>query len=159
MNVEPLYEGLSAELRERGARLVADVVARHRQEGQVATGRTSATLRVEPTAEGIAIVGWKYAGTYDEGRAPGTMPPVQAIEAWIVAKGLTFDKPNQLHNYAYCIARKIAREGTRRYRTHADVWATPIEELREGMKSYASKYIATSVARLLMRSDINTGRE
>ena len=48
------------------------------------------------------------------GRKGGTMPPLRAIRSWCKRKGIS-DKA------AYAIARKIAKQGTKRYRTGENV--------------------------------------
>lgn len=154
LQTTPVTQGLVQEARLSGERMLQQVLERHRKEGQYTTGATSSTLRIEDKPDGFQLVGWKYAGTYDEGRKPGGMPPVSAILAWIEAKGLTFDKPGQAEHYAYAIARSIAIKGTRRYREHADVWATPIQNMRSDLASRATKYLADAVARELLRTDL-----
>lgn len=48
------------------------------------------------------------------GRKGGTMPPIRAIRSWCKRKGIS-DKA------AYAIAKRIAKQGTKRYRTGENV--------------------------------------
>jgi hypothetical protein len=48
------------------------------------------------------------------GRDAGGMPPIEPIRAWVAAKGLPA-------NAVYLVRRKIAREGTERYRSGENV--------------------------------------
>lgn len=48
---------------------------------------------------------WKWVGN---GRAPGRMPPIAPIQAWINARGLTLN--------AWGVARKIGRLGSKDFR-------------------------------------------
>lgn len=138
----------------RGEQMLSEVIARHKRLGQYTTGKTSSTLRIVPKTDGFEVVGWKYAGTFDEGRRAGGMPPVSAILEWINAKGLTFDKPNSAEHYAFAIARTIAKRGTRRYHHNEDVWETPVRDMTTDIADMTTKYLAFAVARELKRIDI-----
>lgn len=77
-----------------------------------ATGGTVASMTHTVTAYPGALFArleandnWKWMGN---GRGPGRMPPVQNIERWISARGLTIS--------AWAVARKIAKEGSKDYR-------------------------------------------
>ena len=139
---------------ERGEQMLADVISRHKSLKQYTTGKTSSTLRIEPKPDGFELKGWKYAGTYDEGRRAGGMPPPSAILEWIQAKGLTFDKPNSAEHYAWAIARTIAKRGTRRYRNPVDVWQTPIKEMAQDITATGTKYLAFSILQSMKRIDL-----
>lgn len=150
----PIITGLAEIATERGERMLEEVIARHKRLGQYTTGKTSSTLRIVPTGNGFKVIGWKYAGTYDEGRRAGGMPPVSAILEWIRAKGITFDKPNSAEHYAYAIAHTIAKRGTRRYSQHEDVWDTPIKEMTKDIAGLQTKYLAMEIMRSMKRIDI-----
>lgn len=155
LQTTPITQGIRQMAVERGEQMLDEVRRRHRQMGQYTTGRTSATLRIEPTQDGFQLIGWKYAGTYDEGRRDGKMPPVQAILEWIKAKGITFSRAGSAEHYAWAIARKIAREGTMRFRRHADVWETPIKEMSADIARLETRYLAMAIQRELKRIDLN----
>lgn len=152
----PITQGLPRIAQEAGSRMLAEILRRHREAGEVASGQTSRTLRIEPSADGFQLVGWKYAGTYDEGRKEGRMPPPAAIAAWIRAKGITFDKPGSIEHYAYAIAKKIGEQGTRRYYgKREDVFKTPIADMRRELAEYTTKYLQADIARTLVRAGLN----
>lgn len=83
-------------------------------QGRNATGKAKRSLRVETgetsgkLIDGAGYVqwGWEY------GRAPGRMPPRQAIEEWIEAKGI-IPKDISVSSLAFLIARKIGQSGTK----------------------------------------------
>lgn len=52
-----------------------------------------------------------YAEPVEHGRKPGKMPPVDAIELWVIRK-LGISDPNESRQVAFAIARKIAKYGT-----------------------------------------------
>lgn len=154
LDTQPITQGLQLLVLERGEQMLDEALERHRNAGQVATGQTSRSLRIIEKPDGFQLWGWKYAGSYDEGRKPGKMPPVDAIMAWIEAKGLTFTEPGQARHYAWAIARKIAQKGTQRYSNNADVWATPIKQMRKDISAMSTKYLAETIMRQLLRTDI-----
>lgn len=122
-----------------------------------ATGRTSASLRVEKYEGGIRLIGGTEGThavqdapsvlgieaadtapipTLEFGRAGGGNPPVPRgfyyiIRDWTRAKGISFSSESERGTFAYFLARKIAREGTRRNRFPADVYSTPVLNARE----------------------------
>ncbi len=53
------------------------------------------------------------------GRGPGLQPPIQPLERWIEAKQPQLE-PKVVKRRAYALARRIAREGTQRYKTQAE---------------------------------------
>ena len=61
---------------------------------------------------------WKWVGN---GRAPGRMPPIAPIQAWINARGLTLN--------AWGVARKIGEQGSSDFRKkRRNVFLQGIEE-------------------------------
>lgn len=119
-----------------------------------ASGRTSASLRVEKYDGGVRFVGGTngthsvqdapdiYAAdtapipTLEFGRAGGGTPPVPRgfyyiIREWTRAKGINFANESERGTFAYFLARKIAREGTKRHTLPADVYSTPVMNARE----------------------------
>lgn len=79
----------------------------------------SLQVEVTPYAKGIKgrIVGVDYTWYMQHGRSFGKMPPIKAIEQWIQNKGVfSVEKKNSVTGLAFAIAKKIAREGTIRFR-------------------------------------------
>ena len=88
------------------------------ERGKVATGATMNSITHEVVSYGdvqggtFGIVGrmaanenWKWVGN---GRGPGGRPPIETIERWLDAKGLSLN--------AWAIANRMAKEGSRDYR-------------------------------------------
>lgn len=122
-----------------------------------ASGRTSASLRVEKYTGGLRLVGGTEGThlvsdapsmlgieaadtapipTLEFGRRGGGNPPVPRgfyyiIREWTRAKGINFSSESERGTFAYFLARKIAREGTRRNQMPADVYSTPVMNARE----------------------------
>ncbi|MBQ0035094.1 MAG: hypothetical protein KBS77_07345 [Bacteroidales bacterium] len=147
-----------------GDEMLAKIIQRHKTipvydgKPEYTTGQTSSTLRIIPTETGFTLYGWKYAGTYDEGRKPGKMPNPDAILAWAKAKNIQFKSESQARSWAFCVARKISREGTYRYKLsiggqQTDIFATPIREMSEQLQSLVTKFYAQNISRQLLRTD------
>jgi len=86
-----------------------EVVARYESSGVKASGKWAESIRIEELPNGFTLV----ADNYINGRGPGKAPPSEAIEKWIVQKGIASRLSDEISvsSLAYLIARKIAREG------------------------------------------------
>jgi hypothetical protein len=95
-----------------------------RNSSPVATGLLANSWRVIPTvtrsADGIPNVRVQITNTAPNswfrivGRAPGRMPPTEAIRQWCKVKGID-------PVFAFPIARNIGKQGTFRWRTQSNV--------------------------------------
>ncbi|MDR0687839.1 MAG: hypothetical protein LBF55_04015, partial [Prevotellaceae bacterium] len=140
-------KGISEILREELDTLLRDIIARHEAAGQVASGRTRDSFEV--AVEGLhgSIMGYKWPGpVLETGRKGGKVPYgfKNIIREWIVAKGLRFTDEKQLDRWAAAIAWKIAREGTKLYRSggHEDIFETPFEEFKERLAARIAVFYA-----------------
>ncbi|MFP5437474.1 MAG: hypothetical protein ACLGH8_06810 [Bacteroidia bacterium] len=86
-----------------------EVLARYESTGVKASGKWAKSIRIEELPNGFTLV----ADAYVNGREPGKAPPSEAIEKWIVQKGIAARLSDNIsvNSLAYLIARKIAREG------------------------------------------------
>lgn len=91
------------------------IIENHRSAGQVASGRTIASLKVEMTEDGGVLWGRSAFGTLETGRKGGKVPAGfwKIIRQWMDDKGIQVEKPD---SFAYLVARKIAKEGTQLFR-------------------------------------------
>lgn len=108
-------------MREVFEQMRRDIIARHEQAGQVASGRTRDSLRSE-IVSGMSSVtatlyGRKYFAALETGTKPWAKqyqhPPkpfVETIAEWMKDKGITGVS-------AYLVARKIMQEGSSLYRS------------------------------------------
>jgi hypothetical protein len=89
--------------------LKADIIAAYEASGSENSGNWTATVKAEATPNGYSIT----AADYINGRGPGKPPPSEAIETWIIKKGIAsrLEKNMTVSSLAFLIARKIAREG------------------------------------------------
>jgi hypothetical protein len=117
-------------VKERLELLREQIKANMEQEGENASGRTSRSIVVE-SDEGITrLVGGGegcaplatlesgYKGAVSFGR----------LFQWSKDKGIEFDSDKERRKFTFLLQRKIARDGTRRYNKHVDVYTTPVAQ-------------------------------
>ena len=131
--------------------LKAELIAKYHELDMKASGTWEATLAVstEATAGGLRgfVRGEDYSYYMQHGRAAGRMPPVAAIEAWVIAKGLQgVEKNARASSLAWAIAKKIAQLGTRRYQAHGtpafiEAVVTP-ERIQQIIDKVGIRYLA-----------------
>lgn len=115
-------------------------------EGVNASGRTSASLRVEDRGDKVVLViggdRAKYGRTAPlETLQIGSRPGMRGdwfksvIVQWTREKGMTFE--NESHRWAVStiIARNIEAEGTARHRNPIDVYSSVVEKTTSGIRS------------------------
>lgn len=128
---------MAATVRDETLKIVSDglqglrqrIIANHEAAGQVASGRTRDSLKVEMTGEGGILWGRQAFGVLETGRKPGKVPRgfYGIILKWVKDKGIQVGNPK---SFAYLVARKIANEGTRLYRSgqKEDIYSTEVEK-------------------------------
>ena len=143
-----------------------------------ASGRTSASIRVEPYDGGIKLVGGydttrkiedypSILGTLDAsdtapiptlevGRVGGNVPRgfYYIIREWSREKGLNFSSESERGTFAYFVARKIARSGTKRSIAPIDVYSTPVEEAKEKINEILRESLSHTVRAALGGSSV-----
>lgn len=145
-----------------------------------ASGRTSASLRVEKYARGVRLVGGTDGvhpvsdapsgidaadtapiPTLEFGRAGGGNPPVPRgfyyiIREWTREKGLNFSSESERGTFAYFLARKIAREGTKRHQIPADVYSTPVMNARERIEIAIKSSLRNTISAALSGATVTS---
>lgn len=108
------------------------IIENHRNAGQVASGRTIASLKVEITEDGGVLWGRSPFGTLETGRKGGKVPAGfwKIIRQWMDDKGIQVEKPD---SFAYLVARKIAKEGTQLFRNggRSDIYSPEVKDTVE----------------------------
>lgn len=120
------------DLEKSAIKFIDDVKKRSRDAGQVATGRTLASLEVKKINDNhIQILANEYIGTLEVGRKAGKVPFnfKQIIVDWSIAKKISFSTATQRNQWAWFVARKIQRQGTRRHKNPQDIFTTPLADL------------------------------
>lgn len=98
-----------------------DLIRRYEELGMKASGAWEQSLQVQTDeVAGLlkgTISGEGYTYYMQHGRKAGNLPPIAAIEQWIRARGIQpIEKKMKVSGLAWAIAKKIAREGTKRSR-------------------------------------------
>ena len=94
--------------------LLSDIREIYNNSGKRTTGRFSNDLTVEYSNTETKFTAIIKGHVYLAGRAAGLTPPIQAIQEWVISKGIASAGSNEASGIAYAIATKIAREGTNR---------------------------------------------
>lgn len=128
-----------------------------------ASGRTSASLRVERRGNKIVLVGGNnqthtvhgdiYGSdtapipTLEVGREGGKVPRgfYYIIREWSREKGLSFANESERNTFSFFVARKIAREGTKRHLLPADVYSTPVQKAKERIEKIANENVRKTI--------------
>lgn len=99
-----------------------------------ATGRTSASIRVEEYEGGIRLVGGGSncapINTLEVGRPGGNVPGgmTEILYQWSIAKGISFTSDHERRTFAYFLKKRIVSEGTLRHQNNVDVYSTIIND-------------------------------
>lgn len=94
--------------------VIDDIVRRHIELGQKASGDFIKSLEVRETEKGAELWGIDYTKYLVNGRRPGKMPPKVNIVQWMQDK-FHYSK-EQAEKIAFPIMKKIADEGTDIYK-------------------------------------------
>lgn len=129
------------------------IIENHLKAGQKASGRTIASLHVETDNDGGILFGRKAFGTLETGRRGGKVPKgfYKIIYQWMQDKGIQVEKPK---SFAYLVARKIAREGTKLYRQggRSDIYSNEIPKTTGSVLSRITGLLAASVESINLNS-------
>ena len=144
-----------------------------RANGQNASGKTIASLRVEAKEEEGILYGHKPFGVLETGRKAGRVPYrfSDIIYRWMQAKGLHATpvpyKRQGFHKYtaqeradrsmASAIAITIKRSGTRLHRTGGrdDVYSNVVPQTIENVKRRLISLISTDISHIVTASERN----
>lgn len=121
---------------------VSDIRQRMADENENASGRTSASLRVEDRGSSVAIIIGSEtertapAESLEVGEGPGMREPTfkSIIHQWSKDKGISFDDEAERWRFAVCTARKIEREGTQRHKSPVDIYSSILDGVAEKVR-------------------------
>lgn len=94
-------------LQEEMEKVVADIIEVYENSGKKVSGEFEEQLEIKTNGVKTELWGVQYLA----GRPAGKMPPVAAIEKWVIDKGIA-SMGLQSSGLAWAIAKKIAAEGT-----------------------------------------------
>lgn len=132
-------------------KMVDELKLLYEASGKKVTGQWGEALEVVKVGHQIQLKGYDYL----RGRPPGKMPPVQAIEAWIRAKGIQPLEDNiTVSSLAWAIAKSIAKKGTNKdYHQYLyDEVITPLR-IQKIINTVAEKTTKIYVDELLLTFD------
>ena len=139
-----------------------------------ASGRTSASLRVEADSKSVRLIGGRdgtheigggiYASdtapipTLEVGREGGKVPRgfYYIIREWSKEKGLSFASESERNTFSFFVARKIAREGTRRHLLPEDVYSTPVEKAKAEIGRVANENMRAMIRQAIGGIKVST---
>lgn len=169
------------ELKDEVIRILTDtrdeIRANMSANGINASGRTSASIRVLVYDGGVRLVGGTdgthavtrdiYGSdtapipTLEIGREGGKVPRgfYHIIKEWSREKGLQFNTEGERSTFAYFVAQKIAREGTRRHMLAVDVYSTPVNKAVGRVSDALGKFVKDEVGKALRMSLTTTTTE
>lgn len=113
------------------------IIAAHKGAGQMASGRTAASIKPEVNvgADSLEAILWgrRFFQGLETGRRGGKVPSgfYYMLKQWSIDKGISFAKESERSSFAYLLARKIAREGTALHRQggRADIYTPEIRSV------------------------------
>lgn len=130
------------------------IIANHEAAGQVASGMTKGSLKVEMSEDGGVLWGRQAFAVLETGRGPGKVPKgfYKIIRQWVEDKGIQVKKPD---SFAYLVARKIAKEGTELYRNrkHEEIYSRDLENTVDNIASRVSAIYETEVEHINLNFD------
>lgn len=134
-----------------------DIIANHERAGQVASGRTRDSIKVE-VMPGVSeytatLYGREYFGALETGSRPWRKqyqhPPkpfVETVQQWMTDKGISGVS-------AYLVARKIMREGSKLYRDGGrdDLFTPVLQEVEQKLSQEISKIFDTITTEMIRK--------
>lgn len=141
-------------LREELEQLRSDIIFRHEQARQVASGRTKDELDTAvPNQTTGQLLGLRHSGVLERGRKPGGVPRdfIDILKRWAAAKDITFSDEKQFNLWANAVKWKIIREGTKLYRDGQteDIFSTPYQELNARLPMRIAAYFESEINNLI----------
>lgn len=148
-------------IQEELSRLMRKVIDNHVNAGQMASGRTAKSLRVEVVGDEGRLVGKSFFGVLETGRRPGRVPRnfASIIRKWMDDKRIQAEpipyKTDRPHKYnsaqergnwmmAHAIAHTIARRGTLQFRLGAmdDIYSKEIVETKKRVAERMGEFVS-----------------
>ena len=98
-------------IKEQMELLKADIIEAYNASGKRTSGEFEKGLELAYTPDSAKLSGYVYLA----GRNAGRQPPIQAIEQWLIQKGIKpIEDKMKISTLAFLIARKIAKNGTKK---------------------------------------------
>lgn len=140
--------------------LESDILKKHEQSGQVATGKTKASFsHYLPSATIGVLEGAMYAGALERGRGPatgkgwGNSDFLQNLKEWIVVRGLSYKDEADLERLAKFLKWWINKNGTKLFSSGKtiDIFTTPLAEFTERLSQRVSIHFRKDIDNEIFR--------
>ena len=151
--------------------LKARIIQNHTAAGQVASGKTAKSLRIEVDEDSGRLFGRSPFGTLETGRKGGKVPRqfYLIIRKWMADKGIQAPpipyKTDRPHKYtpeergalsmAAAIAETIRKKGTKLYRDGGrnDIYSKEIEKTRKILAERLSRFIIQKMQHIKLNTE------
>lgn len=144
-----MKEEIETILQEELEALKDDIIKRHENAKQVASGKTRDAFEIEVDGSYGALWGMPYSAVLEQGRKPGKVPYnfYKIIKKWADTKGITFEKTSDLNRWAYFTSLKIKNEGSKLYRSgkNEDIFTTAVVEFEERLNNKIGDLFAIEI--------------
>ena len=126
--------------------LIEDLINKHIELGQKATGKWIESLSYEIRGTTAYVFGADYTQFLTDGRSGGSRPPISPLELWVKAKLKKSGK--EARSIAFAVAKKIEKEGTSWHPDGSDLISSVItEERKNQIIENISEYLAVRVSK------------
>jgi len=144
-----LKEEIETILQEELEALKDDIIKRHENAKQVASGKTRDAFEIEVDRLHGILLGAPYSAVLERGRKPGKVPYkfYEILKKWAEVKGITFETETDLNRWAYFTSKKIEREGTKLYQSgnNEDIFTTAVIEFEERLNNKIGGIFAAEI--------------
>ena len=132
-------------LKEEFDQLKDDIIIRHEQSGQVASGKTKAEFENKITSDYSGqLLGAGYSAVLERGRKTGGVPRdfIDILKRWAQAKSISFNNEEDFNRWANAVKWKIIKEGAKLYRSGQieDIFETPVEQFKNRLTLRIASY-------------------
>jgi hypothetical protein len=152
------------------AKLRENIIANHEAAGQVASGRTKASIAISVDDSHGVMTGRRAFGTLETGRKAGRVPKNfhAIIRQWIIDKGISVDaipyarkgggkytpEERGLRRMAHFIAKKIAAEGTVLHREggRTDIYSNEIPQTVQSIEEQVGAMFTVKIETININS-------
>lgn len=142
---------------------VSDIRQRMVDENENASGRTSASLRVEDIGSSVAIIigsdteRTAPAESLEVGVGPGAREPTfrSIIYQWSKDKGISFNDERGRWKFAVCTAKKIEREGTQRHKSPVDIYSSILDGVADKVRQEVSAEVTQQIENQIKNRNAN----
>lgn len=134
--------------------LQSDILVKHEQAGQKASGKTASSFSHYLASANIGVLeGAMYAGTLERGRGPatgkgnGNSDFLQNLKEWIIVRGLSYTDEADLERLAKFLKWWINKNGTKLFRSGKtiDIFTTPLIDFSERLSQRVSVHFTNDI--------------